>query len=68
MATFFLCSSGDRSVPAGNRSAKDLGCDGKNPTTGRTCVLGHHQGYHRDDAGAEWLDEGDLARPDWLNR
>jgi hypothetical protein len=38
-------------------SARDLGCDGKNPMTGRICVLGHHQGFHRDDTDAEWLDE-----------
>lgn len=39
------------------RSAKDLDCDGKNPATGRPCVLGYHRGYHRDDAGAQWLDK-----------
>ena len=39
------------------RSAQDLDCDGKNLTTGRICVLGYHQGFHRDDTGAEWLDE-----------
>ena len=50
------------------RSAQEFDCDGKNPMTGRICVLGDHQGYHRDEIGAEWLDDGDLARPDWLNR
>jgi hypothetical protein len=32
-------------------------CDGKNPVTGRDCVNGYHNGYHRDTTGAEWLDE-----------
>jgi hypothetical protein len=32
-------------------------CDGENPMTGRACVSGHHQGYHRDTTGAEWLDD-----------
>jgi hypothetical protein len=50
------------------RSAQDLACDGKNPMTGRICVLGDHQGYHRDEIGTEWLDEGDLAHPDWLDQ
>ncbi|GAA1593283.1 hypothetical protein GCM10009789_54140 [Kribbella sancticallisti] len=39
------------------RSAQDLDCDGKNPTTGRTCVLGYHRGNHRDETGTEWLDD-----------
>lgn len=39
------------------RSAQDLACDGKNLMTGRTCLLGHHAGYHRDETGAEWLDD-----------
>lgn len=38
------------------RAAQDIDCDGVHPKTGRNCVLGHHQGYHRDDTGAEWLD------------
>ncbi|GAA3077675.1 hypothetical protein JOF29_005165 [Kribbella aluminosa] len=38
------------------RAAQDIDCDGENPTTGRSCILGHHQGYHRDETGAEWLD------------
>lgn len=50
------------------RSAQEVDCDGRNPMTERACVLGHHQGYHRDAAGAEWLDDGDPASPDWLNR
>jgi hypothetical protein len=32
-------------------------CDGTNPMTGRICALGHHNGYHRDAFGAEWLDD-----------
>ncbi|WP_432944023.1 hypothetical protein ACQPXM_01735 [Kribbella sp. CA-253562] len=32
-------------------------CDGENPMTGRACVNGYHQGYHRDSIGAEWLDD-----------
>jgi hypothetical protein len=32
-------------------------CDGENPMTGRACINGHHQGYHRDPTGAEWLDD-----------
>ncbi|MFI7068506.1 hypothetical protein ACIBL3_46490 [Kribbella sp. NPDC050124] len=48
------------------RSAQELDCDGKNPVSGSMCVLGYHQGYHRDDVGVQWLDDGDLARPDWL--
>jgi hypothetical protein len=32
-------------------------CDGENPMTGRGCINGHHQGYHRDETGAEWLDD-----------
>jgi hypothetical protein len=32
-------------------------CDGENPMTGRRCCKGHHQGYHRDTTGAEWLDD-----------
>jgi hypothetical protein len=32
-------------------------CDGVNPLTGRACISGYHQGYHRDASGAEWLDE-----------
>jgi hypothetical protein len=32
-------------------------CDGLNPMTQRPCVLGHHSGYHRDQTGAQWLDE-----------
>jgi hypothetical protein len=32
-------------------------CDGENPMTGRPCVNGTHNGYHRDNSGAEWLDD-----------
>lgn len=32
-------------------------CDGANPMTGRGCVIGYHQGYHRDASGARWLDD-----------
>lgn len=32
-------------------------CDGDNPMTGRACINGHHQGYHRDTTGAQWLDD-----------
>jgi hypothetical protein len=42
-------------------------CDGENPMTGTACVNGRHKGHHRDAIGAEWLDDGDLAKPDWLN-
>lgn len=39
------------------RSAAPDPCEGRNPMTGRVCRLGYHQGYHRDDTGAEWLDD-----------
>jgi hypothetical protein len=39
------------------RVVQDIGCDGENPQTGRSCILGHHHGYHRDETGAEWLDD-----------
>lgn len=39
------------------RSAPADPCEGRNPTTKRLCQLGYHQGYHRDDTGAEWLDD-----------
>lgn len=48
------------------RSAQESDCDGRNPRSDEPCVLGYHQGPHRDEAGDEWLDDGDLARPDWL--
>jgi hypothetical protein len=32
-------------------------CDGENPMTGKVCIKGHHHGFHRDDSGAEWLDD-----------
>jgi len=50
------------------RSAQDIGCDGLNPHTDEVCLLGQHRGPHRDKAGVEWLDDGDLARPDWCDR
>lgn len=49
------------------RSAQELDCDGRNPHTDDPCILGYHQGPHRDEAGTAWLDDGDLARPDWPN-
>jgi hypothetical protein len=49
------------------RAAQELECDGRNPRTGDPCLLGYHRGPHRDEAGFEWLDDGDLAHPDWLN-
>jgi hypothetical protein len=51
------------------KSAKEIACDGKNPMTGRVCILGHHNGFHKDDTGAEWLDEGDeeLGPNHWEN-
>lgn len=39
------------------RSASPDPCDGRNPMTDRLCLLGHHAGYHRDEVGAEWLDD-----------
>lgn len=50
------------------KSSQDTACDGKNPRTDDPCVRGQHTGSHCDAAGAEWLDSGDLARPDWLTR
>ncbi|TCC41534.1 hypothetical protein E0H92_07735 [Kribbella speibonae] len=32
-------------------------CDGENPDTGAACVLGYHDGYHRDAGRTEWLDD-----------
>lgn len=49
------------------RSAQEVTCYGRNPRSEDPCVLGQHQGPHRDTAGTEWLDDGDLARPDWLD-
>jgi hypothetical protein len=49
------------------RSAQELDCDGHNPHTDDPCILGYHQGLHKDETGAVWLDDGDLSRPDWLN-
>jgi hypothetical protein len=41
------------------KSAQEIPCDGKNPSTGRICILGDHNGYHRDETGATWLDTGE---------
>jgi len=51
------------------RSSHDIECDGKNPATGRSCILGHHKGFHRDESGTEWLDDGSESqtRPDWMH-
>jgi hypothetical protein len=38
------------------RSAQELDCDGRNPRTDKPCLLGYHQGPHRDAIGEEWLD------------
>lgn len=46
----------DRVWPVLRASAADP-CDGTNPATGRICTLGHHNGYHRDATGAEWLED-----------
>ncbi|MFI5734271.1 hypothetical protein ACIA49_29415 [Kribbella sp. NPDC051587] len=48
------------------KSAREVACDGRNPRTDEFCLLGHHRGPHRDEAGDEWLDDGDLAKPDWI--
>lgn len=43
-----------------NRSWPVLGasrtepCDAYHPATGRPCVLGYHDGYHREMSGVEW--------------
>jgi hypothetical protein len=39
------------------RPSRSGPCEGRNPMTGGICLLGDHEGYHRDDSGAEWLDE-----------
>ncbi|GAB3820215.1 hypothetical protein [Kribbella italica] len=33
-------------------------CDSVNPANRHRCVVGRHVGEHRDDTGAEWLDNG----------
>lgn len=38
------------------RSAQEIDCDGRNPSTDEPCLLGYHRGYHRDADGVEWLD------------
>jgi hypothetical protein len=47
---------GDRPWPELRTSQTDP-CDGQHPETARSCVLGWHNGYHRDAAGVEWLDK-----------
>ena len=39
------------------RSSDAEPCEGRNPVADRACVRGHHNGYHRDSSGAEWLDD-----------
>ncbi|WP_242000124.1 hypothetical protein [Kribbella rubisoli] len=39
------------------RSAQEVECDGRNPRSEERCVLGHHQGPHRDVVGDQWLDD-----------
>jgi hypothetical protein len=48
------------------RSAQ-VSCYGRNTHTDDGCLPGQHQGPHRDRASVEWLADGDLARPDWLD-
>ncbi|TWD84747.1 hypothetical protein FB561_5941 [Kribbella amoyensis] len=33
-------------------------CGVLNPANRHACVLGDHQGFHRDDTGMRWLDNG----------
>lgn len=35
----------------------DDSCDGVEPDTGQSCVLGDHRGHHRAEDGTEWLDD-----------
>ncbi|TCC20722.1 hypothetical protein [Kribbella speibonae] len=60
------CSGVEWEAPPGINSTNQTGwpelchadrCDGENPMTGRACINGDHQGYHRDTTGAEWLDD-----------
>ncbi|WP_327640838.1 hypothetical protein OHB24_21335 [Kribbella sp. NBC_00482] len=37
------------------RASRNEPCDGTSET-GQPCVLGYHDGYHRDAADVEWLD------------
>jgi hypothetical protein len=32
-------------------------CDGVQPETGRTCMLGLHKGFHAAEDGSRWLDD-----------
>lgn len=62
------------------RTAQEIACYGKNPANGMMCVLGHHNGYHRDENDAQWLDKGEdgddqedlpqweLSPEPWLSR
>jgi hypothetical protein len=33
-------------------------CSEENPQNRHACILGRHNGRHRDDTGTEWLDNG----------
>jgi hypothetical protein len=53
----------DGHPPALERDARNWpilhpACAVQNPTNRHACVLGDHHGYHRDDTGAAWLDNG----------
>lgn len=53
----------DEDPPTLERDAHDWpilhpACAVLNPTNRHACILGDHQGYHRDDTGARWLDNG----------
>lgn len=50
------------------RSSQETACDGKNPRTDAPCLRGQHVGRHRDADDCEWFDDGNLARPDWLDQ
>ncbi|GAA1716714.1 hypothetical protein GCM10009745_76560 [Kribbella yunnanensis] len=43
--------------PAQVQPGQEMECDGRNPQTGAPCLLGYHQGPHRDAVDTEWLDE-----------
>lgn len=36
------------------RASRTEPCDAAHPSTGRLCVLGYHDGYHRDASSVEW--------------
>lgn len=48
--------AGDQTWPE-LRASRTEPCDGVHPETGGSCVLGWHNGYHRDATGVEWLDK-----------